>query len=157
MGFQLTDAQQKIFVNALSRCGECVDVQGWRYTKELGADDYNPIDVNDSDMQKQFFVSIKFLRTMFPYKGTEETIDSINLRDAAEWWWEKIEDESVPIENGIMLVAIVACGLAPKDLWLSMNVEQKAYINMNKWKKFCEDFEFEFDLEKYMKSSQSDE
>ena len=150
--FELTDQQRRVFESALRKCGESVDLYGWRYNKELGADEYTPIDINDKSVQHQFFVCIKFLRSVFPYKGPKETIDSVCLRDAAEVWWDQTQHRNVSIDNGVMLVACVACGMVPKDLWWSMEISQIVMIPLDDWRKFCEDFAFSFDWERFTDS-----
>lgn len=133
----MTEKQIQIFQNTLQRCGECVDLHGWRYNKDLGFEDYVDIDTNNKDHQKQFYVCVKFLRTHFPTKGRDETVSSFRLRNAAEQWWYNTFLSDIAIDNGIMLVAIVACGLCPLELWHSMELEQKAVIKIDDWNKLC--------------------
>lgn len=137
MQFLMTEQQRNIFKRALSRCGECVDVNGWRYSKDLGFEEYVAIDINNTNHCYQFYVSVKFLRTHFPNKGKDETLSSMQLRNAAEQWWKDTTEQDIAIDNGIMMVAIVACGLAPHDLWHSMDVIQKAMIKVHSWNRFC--------------------
>lgn len=135
--FYMTEQQRNIFKHALSRCGECVDLHGWRYSKDIGFEEYVAIDIYNTDHCYQFYVSVKFLRTHFPIKGNDETLPSIQLRNAAERWWKETSQKDVAIDNGIMMVAIVACGLAPRDLWHSMDVVQKAMIKIHTWNRVC--------------------
>lgn len=140
--FKMTEKQLCIFKNALARCGDCVDLNGWRYNKELGFEEYIEIDPDNVQHSYQFYVSVKFLRTHFPIKGKDETISSAHLRNSAEQWWKETTEENIDIDNGIMLVAIVACGLAPRDLWHSMDVTQKAIIGLQTWQRFCKKFHY---------------
>lgn len=123
--------------NALKRCNDMLDIQGWRYSKELGMDDYKPIDLTNPDIKTQYYICINFLKQFFPKAGKRETVSSWDLRDAAEVWWLTTKKEPKYIDNGIMILAIITRGLAPNDLWYSMEIAQQARIPIGKWKKFC--------------------
>jgi hypothetical protein len=137
--FKLTDAYYNIFSASLKRCGDCVDINGWRYDKEMGMEEYTPIDIDDPFIQYQFIVCISFLKTYFPSGGPKDTVSSFDLREGCELWWFKKNNEKVYIDTGVLLVALVACGLAPKNLWFSMECNQKARIPLQRWQVFCEE------------------
>jgi len=134
---------KKTLIKTLEKCGDELDLSGWRYGKSLGMSEYIEIDVNDENKLLQFHVCLSFLKTFFSRKYHSETVYSMDLKHGAELWWENSQNKLISIDNGIMLAAIVAKGLAPDNLWLSMNVNQQALISPSKWKKFCDKFGYE--------------
>lgn len=138
--FKVLPSVKKLLIKTLNKCGEELDLSGWRYDKTLGMGEYIPIDVNDKDKLFQFDVCLKFLKTFFSRKHRSETVYSEDLKCAAELWWEKSEKQLISLDNGMMLAAIVAKGLAPDDLWYSMSVSQQAFIPPAKWRKFCDKY-----------------
>jgi hypothetical protein len=153
--FKIAPLTKKLMIKTLERCGDELDLSGWRYDKILGTDEYIKIDVNDDDKLFQFHVCLIFLKTFFSRKFHSETVYSTDLKSVVELWWAQTEKNLISIDNGIMLAAIVAKGLAPDDLWYSMNISQQAYISPKKWKKLCEKYSYkpnvEINVEDYSK------
>lgn len=140
--FKLTNSTKKLFYNTVEKCGDKVDLYGWRYSKNIGMDDYNPIDTLDEEIQYQFGICLKFLKQFFPRKHHTETISSHDLTKGAQLWWETNNEQPISIYNGVMLVAIIVRGLAPTDLWYSMEQYQQALIPVVNWRNFCEQYDY---------------
>lgn len=134
------------FKNALERCGDKVDLSGWRYSKYLGYNDYIEIDVEDPIIQRQFDICLKFLKEFFPRSHHRESIYSEDLKCAVETWWEKTTNEKIFIDNGIMLVALVAKKLCPENMWLNGDISQPAMIPPGRWRKFCNEYDYEMKM-----------
>ena len=128
--------------SALSRCEDMIDLQGWRYSKDLGMDEYKPIDLGDGMLQDQFGICVLFLDRFFGRPSKLETVSSLDLRDAIEVWWFVEKSSKVYIETGILLLALIAKGYAPEDLWLSMEPHQQAHIPVDKWEDFCAKYDY---------------
>lgn len=141
--FTLNKKEIKLLKNSLKRCGDMIDMQGWRYSKEIGIDEYQPIDVEDKEVQYQFSACVNFLRKNFPRAFNRDTVSSMDLREACELWWYDTQDEKLYIDNGIMLLAVVARNLCSSDLWYSMEHNQHARIPTNKWMDFCEKYDYQ--------------
>lgn len=141
--FKLTTTTKKLLNDTLERCGEEIDLAGWRYNQMLGIGDYMSIETGNENIQYQFGVCLKFLKQFFPRKFNTETISSRDLKSAAQLWWETEKEVPISINNGIMLLAIIARGLAPPDLWYSMEIYQQALIPITNWNLFCKQYEYE--------------
>lgn len=140
--FTLNKTDLKTFHESLEKCGDKLDLQGWRYSKDLGINEYTPIQQNESMTYYQYKICISFLKHFFSKASKIDTVTSFDLREAAELWWSKTYSESIYIDNGIMLLAIVSRGLAPIDLWFSMDLNQQAKIPVSKWNDFCAKYNY---------------
>ena len=140
--FKLPEVTQKLLCRTIEKCGDQIDLAGWRYCEHIGASTYEPIDANCQYVQREFSVCLKFLKHFFPKCYHTETVSSEDLKCGAEIWWEESNQSPISINNGIMLLAIIARGLAPPDLWFNMEPSQQAFISVIKWDKFCEDYNY---------------
>lgn len=140
--FKLNLTNYTSMANALTRCGDRIDVNGWRYSMDMGMNDYEPLDITDNDTQYEYMMCTSFLDDIFGNPGKTETVSSFDLREAAEVWWYTSTSEKHYIKNGVMLLALIAKGYAPSNLWLSMEHHQQGYIPISKWVKFCSEFRY---------------
>ena len=140
--FKISESLKKQFIEALKKCEDMVDLEGWRYSKMLGMDDYIPIDVDNIHIQYQYHVCMNFLKQFFSRSHDRETVFSEDLKTGAEVWFKHTEDKDISIHNGVMLVAIISKHLSPDDLWYSMETNQQALIQPRKWKDFCNQYNY---------------
>lgn len=140
--FKITPSSKKLFKAALKKCGDKVDLNGWRYSKSLGDSEYEKIEIDKENIY-QFVVCWKFLKHFFNRAHPTETVFSEDLRRASEVWMEEDEDEPISISDGIMILAIVSRGLCPENMWYSMDTNQQARISPPKWKKFCKRYNYD--------------